>query len=224
MNQFAALTRELAALAALEGIGLRPMSSAGALYSKMPLGAQAHALWQLSTLLEVVKRIQARQESLRNSKALAEEFCKTTQMELPADALHKLQGVEFLDIYNADHQLLFANFTFLETVSYSLEDLFCRSWLDLFARDNEGVQKQIFDLCLQILAGSFFGVVEAGHIPVHLIRETSSPLKLTAYLQPKFFAPLRKEGKICGYFCVNNGELLLESSAKRKSWAANQLH
>jgi hypothetical protein len=208
-DEFIELASEIASLAKDDQINIVPFSDPTLPhFSALSDSQKERVLWQLRTLCEIGRRIRSKSESLADSKALLREFFDITEFLPPPDLMNWIKGDEFIDVWDDSHQLIIGNYVFFRVISYSLEEVYCRPWMQLFYRPNERAHELLLGLSMEILQGKHFTVVETRYIPPHLVSEIDSPRRAAAWITPKLFAPLFRDGKIVGYFVVNEGRVL----------------
>jgi hypothetical protein len=207
-QRFVELSSELTQMAAHEGLKIVPFYNVNLIhFSALRSVEQKHVLEQLETLVFICNQIQEQKERIRSVKSLTWAFLKHFQCTGPSDLLNHMRDDDIVDAYGAGHKMLFAGLTFFEVFSYSLEEFFCRSWMELFVRD-ASVQETLFELCGAMLRGEHTKVVSTQFIPSYRCDERSSSQQISVMVEPQFFAPLFKKGEIIGYLCSNRGSIL----------------
>lgn len=177
-------------------------------FSSLEILEKERVLEQLSTLAEVCESIQMQGQRITSVKTLTWAFLKHFHCTAPSDLLNHMDDGDIVDAYGTSHRMLFAGLTFFKHFSYTLEEFYCQSWMELFEREDSGVQSQLFELSQKMLSGDHAQVVSTKNISSHICREKKSDEKVTFRVDPQFFAPLYSKGSILGYLCANRGEVL----------------
>ncbi len=171
-------------------------------FSKLPPENQKQILEQMNLMIELGIQLHSEKQSIRGSQ-YAWAFCKALGMVPPHDLYGRIPENTVIDIYDSNHKLIFACLDFFEIVSYSLEELYSRPWMDLFVRENTEVFEALWDLSNAMLEGKHDGPVDTSHLDSCIIRETAHPELRWARMKPRLFAPLFKHRKVSGYICAN---------------------
>lgn len=204
IQRFAEAARDVSRLAATEGYDIVPYSDPSLPWFRLlPDPQKNHALWQVETLRSLIIQLHAQGTKLRHSGALIWSFLKLMKFSFPTDLMGRFEADDLIDVYNRDHQLIFANLAFFEFLSYPLEDLYCRTWMDLFHREDPGVMNLLIEQTDQVLRGEHPGIASSGHIVPHVTVETASPKKRRALVTPRFVSPLYENGGVAAILCVN---------------------
>lgn len=208
-NRFIALAHSISNLANQEGLEIIPyFDEKLPYYSSLCEADQNHVLWQLGILNEIGLELQAQGEKIRSARALTWAFLKHMRYTVPSDLLSHLRDEDYVDVYNRNHQIIFACVRFFENLSYSLEDFYCRPWMMLFSRDRASVHDMLFKLSDEMSKGVHSGLVMTDYIPTHVSSEISSPKKVRAIVRPVLFSPIFENGEAAGYLCVNRATKL----------------
>ena len=204
-ERFLELAHRLATLAAADGIKI--VASRGQdlpYFSNLPSEAKPRVIGLLDTSVNVCERVQNHGVSLRSPKSLTWAFIKQINCTLSASLLENVKETDFIDCYDLNHEMMFANLRFFELMSYSLEDFYCRPWMDLFVRDRDEVHAQLFKMSEAMVQGKQTDIVSTDFIGTYRCYETDSQGMHRFLVGPRFFAPLRKDGGRAGYLCVNS--------------------
>ena len=113
---------------------------------------------------------------------------KDMGLVLPSDVFEMITDHDEVEIYDSRGIQVFANFEFFRKVSYTPEEMYWRSWADLFERE----QKH-FD---QLMQNFIYSITEATgpfkpSVDKHLAWETSSRRMKKSWVEFKMFAPIR---------------------------------
>lgn len=164
---------------------------------------QNRVLWQLETLIVVGRRLQNQGEKIRSGRALCWAFMQHMRYSAPSDLLAKMTDLDVVDAYSCGHKMIFANLKFFELLSYSIEDFFCRQWMDLFLRRDHRVHEMLVKVSEKLVAGQITELAPLTHIPTHLCEERDSPGRIQALVTPQFCAPIFHQAKIAGYIAAH---------------------
>ncbi|HVK61457.1 MAG TPA: hypothetical protein VM432_07900 [Bdellovibrionales bacterium] len=105
-----------------------------------------------------------------------------------SDLFQYIGSGNVIEIHTAEAIQIFRNFGFFELCSYSLEDLYCRPWSDLYQRDKD-IEKQLIGCTMQMFSGKVNSTVRL-NVERHTITETTSPRRLSIQADLNYGAPL----------------------------------
>lgn len=126
---------------------------------------------------------------------------KTLKLKPTTDFFSFLTDESVVEIYNAVGIQVFRNCKFFEICSYTLEDLYCRPWFELYERDPQvisAITKQV-ELALSGKTKTLF-FPELG---IHGLNEKNSPFKYRLELEIDCIAPIIDEmGRFSSFFAA----------------------
>lgn len=171
-------------------------------FSNLTSAQQIQIVNQLKTLIELGEELQQQGKKLSNSADLIQTFFRKFKLYTPSWVIDSITNKDIVDVYNLESRLIVASLNLFEICSYSMEELFCRPWAELFAREGE-THVQIYQLCRALLNGEISEPVDMTNIPQHKVRETYFPEGSYALLQPRIFSPVYADDKIYGFLSIN---------------------
>lgn len=202
-DRFRELALEAQRAAARDGFTLTPFRSPELpVFTALDREARRAACAKLERLVNVAAGVHASGHTLRDCRKVIWSFFKVVKLTPPSDLIDRLDDIDFVDVYGFDHQMIFANLPLLNAVSYTLEELYCRHWMELFGR-SDGLLGTIRDTVVGITTGSIQNVVDLRHLPEHTAYEISSDARLSGRGHVRFFSPLFQSGATQAYLCVN---------------------
>lgn len=172
-------------------------------FSALPFDQKILALARLETMLDLCRETLARKQTLGSSTALLETFFDRYSLNSVDGLFENIQEDDSAEVYDTNHQLIFANLSAFRLVSFTLEDVYCRPWTELLTRDTRGVHESLMKVGTEIIEGKRTALTSTAFIPDHVSREINSPENRSVIVFPNFFAPLYQQGTIAGYVCVN---------------------
>jgi len=146
----------------------------------------------------VIESLKSYCEVIDNTKAITDvqsedlkfiwSAIKTYKIIPPSDFLETFKEGYLFEVYDQSGKQFFRNFEFFNVCSYSLEEVFCRSWFDLYSRD-EAVNKSIMQTAAQLFNGAIKGTVYKP-VPSHLLKEIASESLNEAQVELQAFIPM----------------------------------
>ncbi|MCM2352584.1 MAG: hypothetical protein NDI63_03130 [Pseudobdellovibrio sp.] len=202
-NEFIDLSVKLQKVLGKEGLFVIPFEEPGLpFFSSLTSEQKDVILEQMQTLLEIAQDLQAHNLKVTEPANLIRTFFRKFNLNAPSRVVDSITRHDIVDVWNLDSRLIIASFNFFDICTYSLEELFCRPWAELFSRDND-IHIQIYQLCRSLLNGEITQPVDTTYIPQHKVRETYAPEKHYAVLQPRIFSPVYAGDKLFGFMSVN---------------------
>lgn len=202
-NEFIDLSVKLQKILGREGLFIIPFEEPGLpFFSSLSPEQRTQIIEQMQTLLEIANDLQAHNLKVTEPANLIRTFFKKFNLHAPSWVVDSVTKHDIVDVWNLDSRLIIASFNFFDICTYSLEELFCRPWSELFSREGD-VHIQIYQLCRSLLNGEITQPVDMTYIPQHKVRETYAPADKYAVLQPRIFSPVYAGDKLFGFMSVN---------------------
>ncbi|NCN40975.1 hypothetical protein GW916_06960 [bacterium] len=204
---FIDLTTEISLLIKETGAFSQPFVSRDLPYFSLLSNAKKDdVISSLESYLRIFAPLKGQSSDLTNSYRVVWQALKELELHAPSDFFSKLKDDYVIEIYSLESTQLFRNFKFFTCCSYSLEELCCRPWPELFDRDLESFE----DLCSAVkntFSGSSW---ESYSKPIkHFIREKDSLFKyeMNYFLLGAY--PLKdRQGHVRATLVVEDAELL----------------
>jgi hypothetical protein len=200
---FIELSERLAMLAAKDGLRLTPYEDPELPHFSLlsPTG-KARVLASLESDCRLCAHVQTQGFKARDARALTWKMIRFLGVSPTSDVLGLIEQDDMVEIYSAENILLFASLNFFEEVSYSLEDIYCRSWMDLFWRAAEPANA-LAEYARKIISGEVRETLPIATEP-HYVEETKTGPEARAWiLRNKYFAPIYEKNVIAGFICIN---------------------
>lgn len=203
-NEFIDLSVKLQKVLGREGLFVIPFEEPGLpFYSSLSFEQRQQIIGQMQTLLEIANDLQAHNLKVTEPANLIRTFFKKFNLHAPTWVVDSITKYDIVDVWNLESRLIIASFNFFDICTYSLEELFCRPWAELFLREGD-VHIQIFQLCRSLLNGEITQPVDMTYIPQHKVRETYYAHEdRYILLQPRIFSPVYSGSKLFGFMSVN---------------------
>jgi hypothetical protein len=147
--------------------------------------------------------------NLRDEVALLEHALPLLGLSASRDALQKVREGNVIEIYNPQYIQIFRNITFMEFCKYSLMDLICFEFYELYERSSY-ITDQLLEAGFEILNSQIdcIDFVQRG-FPGHILRERFSGQTDHFYVVPKYLCPLYSgPDKRSAILVVQHGERL----------------
>lgn len=195
LELFRKLTEELSSFLENEGVVVRPYSSPQMHYfKKMSEEQQRETVSGLKHFLNAAKRVLLHGKSLKE----AEFFVKTALNYFGVEPHPEFQVRAYdvdvvVEFYSLKGIQLFRTFNYFEFTSYTLEDIYCRPWHDLYERP-ESFSENMFGEIERMLSGG--DPKESLLFGSHTIKERLSLERLEVFCDGMHVAPLIRGGKI----------------------------
>lgn len=207
-NYFLHLTEQIQAVLKTQNISVLTCSSPELpFFSNLSADNQQGLLRNLEIYLELLIKLDKNKKNfLFVSQPLTLDFLKRVGLTPARDLVEFLENDDLVATYNDKQQMIFLTPNHFQWISYSLEDLLCRSWLELFQR-NKLIEQVLIDRGQSLFKNSKGTTIQNLDIPPHTIIEAQSAEKRTATCYSKFYSPLFFNGKVAGMLSANKGAL-----------------
>jgi hypothetical protein len=173
---------------------------------------QLLALEKIEAMVHCATEITDNNLSLRSSPLFTKSYLKHMGYRVPDELWDKIDELDVIDVYGLDNRMKFACLRFLESLSYSLEELYCRHWMELYRRDRQDVVATLSTTIEEIFLGHHDGIVDMRGVPMHIVVEIDSCQKLQLIDRPKYFSPIFEKGHVVALMCVHRGAVVVKSA------------
>lgn len=193
------------------GIVSKVSSSADLPYFKALTTGSRHAvLRSMSVVLECGLAMEAARENLSRNRSLAWRVMTAMGFTPLSDAFDLIAESDILEIYDSNGKVVFATPVYFDLTSYSMEDLYCRPWTDLWGRDPHITEKLMAKVAETLAPGNEKTILL--DIPEHEVVETSSYERRRAIVKPKLFSPVKDRFGQRGFLSVNSVIAILDDA------------
>jgi hypothetical protein len=193
-TSFMNLSTQLSAFLRQEGISNRAYNPGLVHFKALDAEKKRAALRHLEFYNSLCLDHQMQQQALRDSQKFTWRALSKFGFTPPSDLLNKISREDVVEIYSEDHIQLFRNFEFFEVCSYTLEELFCIEWWNLFVRPPE-INGQLLNMAHQLLAGKAPKGFQGG-VPVHVLTEASSESRFAIHFDMQYLMPLYRNKRV----------------------------
>jgi len=105
-----------------------------------------------------------------------------------SDVFAKLEKDDVIEIYNSDFIQVFRSLNMFRFLSYSLEEILCYQWFELFKRE-QNITESLLSIASNMGAGKITSTVEPD-LPAHTVEEIFSASKNWAKMKFRLITPL----------------------------------
>lgn len=113
------------------------------LFRALPLETQITIVHELKVYLEICDETRANGHGLNNSKQLVWYAMRKLGFIPPSNMFDLLDDSFVVEVHDRELHQVFRNFVFYEYCSYSLEELHCRPWPELYRRDEKAMASML---------------------------------------------------------------------------------
>lgn len=207
--EFMTLAQQTVRFAALAQCKLKAFSGPNLpFFSKLGVLEQRNAIERLKIFNQICSDVLADGKSLKDSAALTWYALKKFNLIFSSDLFQYIRDENVIEIYDRNNVQLFRNFHFFDVSSYTLEDLLCRPWTDLFVRVNEEHTQAIIDTCQKFYTKEVTATVPLSQVGTHRIMESDSPFSFEVDAVVDYLAPLYDKSRYpCGFIAIESANL-----------------
>lgn len=210
---FRVLANEISAIASKMNVKIRPYRSPELPYfSKLTPQNQKEILGQLAGYIEICKNALSALGNTNFSIQMVWAALKQFNYIPCSDLFSKISPTDVIEIHDVTGKQVFRNFKYFEFCSYSLEDIHCVPWTELYYRPKENLG-QIVDFVTSVLNNPPRNTITC-NIEPHVLEETNSHSRLKMNYITKFYSPLfDNSGRMVAGMAIEAPELLTGPSA-----------
>jgi hypothetical protein len=162
--------------------------------------AKIKILTRLETEISIFENMLEQGETTRNSSRQLWRFLAKSKLTPCSDVFDKVGPTDMLQVFNLDHTLLFMCTNFFDHVSFTLEQVFFKSWNQATHREKKHVE----------LLQNAVGLITAGKIKNtfdpknewHEVQEVGSELLLKYQLRVKWISPVYTNGVLSHFLAI----------------------
>jgi len=192
IQSFRSCLSHFSGMAEKNGIKIMPFSPQGPLhFERLSPELQYRLYLHFSSYVSICAEIVEEGRSLRDDSYLLWRYFKRQGILPNSELLASVDSRDVIEIYSPEFTQLFRNLKFFSICSYTLDQLLCLPFWELFTRE----QKVTASL-MEIGHGLFTGKVSGIHqwnSGIHTVEEISSPALYTAKIENKIASALHAQ-------------------------------
>lgn len=200
-NQFRSQSENLCQILEQEGLLVRPYQLASLpFFQALSLPEQQQAIHLIENYCAVCQSARQAGASLRDGRAILDQALDHFNLQVDPEVFSFISPRTVFEFYSVNQTQFFRTANFFEYTSYTIEDLYSRSWMNLYDRD-EQITRKIIGYATQILSGAAKGIVRPD-LPEHIILERASLEKIKISVFIECFAPILQNGEVTGIVSI----------------------
>ncbi|MDG0818093.1 hypothetical protein [Bdellovibrio svalbardensis] len=205
-EQFKTLAQQICNLFLDEGVLIRPFSNPRlSFFATLPKETQKVVLNDMNSYRKLCETMKLRGQSLQSTRELTEQALLQLGLQANPDHLDVIENHHLVEIYNLNHTQIFRSFKYFEVSSYTLEDIYCRKWWNLYERSAED------ESTIQKIVSEFLGTsektIQRVQMPEHIIREKETLERLVIKTQILWLIPLYRGSEFAAIMAVETSHL-----------------
>lgn len=193
IHRFKTLALRYRDFALQAGVELTPFRDESLpLFTEQTSERRSQILEALGVRVDVCEETVAQGKSVSDSPVLVWNALKKLKLRPTSDLFSSITGNRVVEVHSLEGVQLFSNFNYYRYTSYSLEDLYCAPWNELFAHEPGSLEKLI-GVVTKIATGEWTTTAPTG-IPPHRVSEARSEQGFEILLDMQLASPLFAEG------------------------------
>lgn len=144
----------------------------------------------LEVFNQICRQVLAEGKSLSDASTITWYALRRLNLIFPSDLFSFIDNSNIVEIYDRDNIQIFRNYNFFDVVSYTLEDLLCRPWPELFARVNNEHTDKLLKTCEKFYRKEITTVTSLSEIGMQRIEECNSPFSFKVDAVVNYLAPV----------------------------------
>ena len=215
--KFRELSIQISELASSVGIRVIPFQDSELPhFVKLQSNAQDSVLHSLEVYLNVYKAVQSEGSSLLDSVRVLWNALAQLGLRPTSDLFSFVSVGNVIEIHGNNSVQMFRNLVFFNYCTYSLEELYCHTMPELYARDT-AIEESLMKTAGQVFSGQIDHVIKMDLAP-HIITEIASPGKLRIKDQIIYLAPLYSTtGNGIALISIENAEIFYDATEVQNS-------
>lgn len=159
------------------------------------------AIAYLDANIEILNECVASGESPKNSAQMLWRILRKIKATPEMDIFDKIEEGDVVEVYYDDHVQIFRNLEFFNYCSFTVDELLCGKWYNLYKRDFVSTLKML-RMAFKLLSRKL-DVTTAWNVPEHIFDEVGSEEKLRHSIILKYASPIKSQGHMIGAICTS---------------------
>ena len=143
--------------------------------------------------------------SLKDTPSFTWRALKKLGLTPTSNLFSQIKDEDVIEVYSAENVQLFRNFRYFEFCSYTLEEIYCLEWWNLYERGND-IMPGFAEFISGILKGTYPQGAEPG-FESHVVKEAQSEEKLVMDYFLRWVGPVSADKKIAGFIVLEEASL-----------------
>ncbi|MBV2168475.1 MAG: hypothetical protein KUL82_07190 [Bdellovibrio sp.] len=204
VSEFRSLCEELSSYIEQEGLSVRPYSSENLPYFlQLPQQTQEEVTDQLHDYLSICKNVYKDGHQLKETSFFIRKALEYYQFDHDPKLFEYIEHPRHIaEFYNLRSTQFFRTLNFFEVTSYTIEDIYCRKWVDLYERDEE-ITQMMYEKVMDLVRGRSKGNIFVSR--EHVVKERVSLERLELEIRGLHISTLHKNGELVALASVING-------------------
>lgn len=209
-SQFIEFAHKIASYAYQAGCTVTPFHQTDVPYfNSQSSEKKLEILAAMKVFVEICQLTLANDKRLNDTKALTWYALKHLNMRFTSDLFDKISDDDILEVYTYDNIQVFRNFKFLDLISYTIEDIFCRPWPELFVRHDLQKLSDVLAVIRKMATRQINETVSLEYLGAHQISEAHSALRYKYNYIVKHLSPLYdKDHHPIGYLFIESASII----------------
>jgi hypothetical protein len=204
-QKFKRLAEDTCRLLRTEGLDVVAFQEGLPFFKKMNLLGQSKVTEQLEFFHKLCSEQINENYEIKDNHSFVWRAMRALGLAPTSDLLNYITDDNIVEIHSSDNLQLFRNFKFFEYCSYSLEEIYCIEWWNLYRRDEQSL-KELVEIATQVYSGGNLAGLKP-LINAHTVSEISSAEKLTLTVSYDWVAPVFQNKRIAGCVSVARAQM-----------------
>lgn len=178
-------------------------------FHNLPDYKRNEVLFAIKNFVHICETTLSNNKELSDTRSLTWFALKEMGLRFNSDIFSHISDTDVLEVYTNDNIQVFRNFRFLELISYTLEDIFCRPWTELFDHKNPEKIEKILEIASDYERCKSFDTISLNHLGTYSIEEVCSSNRFQYTYKMKYISPIRDENKRpFGYLVIESADII----------------
>lgn len=178
-------------------------------FSQLPSADKKRIIQDVSDYIYICSSEYIEKGTLSNSTSFVWRGLNEMGLKFTSDMFGHIKNDQIVEVYSLENKQIFRNLNFFDYVSYTLEELFCRPWTDLFHRPDIENTARIVDVIQSVVGTKTSYFNNNQFVKDHLCEERGSQFEMKVTYKLKSMFPVFSSNKqVSGYLAVEEAEIL----------------
>jgi hypothetical protein len=172
---------------------------------------------------DICSEVLSEGKSLADSATLTWYGLKRLELRFPSDLFDHITNDHIVEVYDRENIQIFRNFKFFEVTSFSIEDLLCRPWVEIFVRANLEHTQTLVDCLGKFYTKEITSVTSLKHLGTQRLIEKDSTKAFEVDAVIEYLSPIYdKTRRPAGVVAIETAKVV-HASVSTQSWQEPRL-
>lgn len=205
IQNFKEIAAQTSRLLATGGVKVKAYKDQLPYFSALDLAGKREVLTKITFYHDLCAEHVSDGHSLKDTPSFTWRALKKLGLAPTSNLFSEMREDDVIEVYSLENVQLFRNFRYFEFCSYTLEEIYCLEWWNLYQRDDD-IMPKFLAFIERIVKGEYPQGVEPG-LDSHVVKEAQSEEKLVMDYFLRWVGPLYEDKKIVAFIVLEEARL-----------------